>query len=586
MIITLEKPVLDPPGRELEPIREEAAEIEAALPEPKVVELARAEWALIGVGSVLATGVSLIGLASSYKALEKKAALAVSQGGWAWDYPWMLPVGLDLSILAFSIINLVLIRFDRPLAVVKWVPRVATAMTIYLNWAAGTSIPGQAGHAALVALWVVFAEVAAHAYRAHIGALHGRREMDRIRWDRWVLAPWSTAIIHRQMRLWEIPDYERALELYRDRAIYRQQLRQRLGRFLWRWKATSEDLLPLKMSKFNMTVAEALDLPDKEKAERALRISRAALRMQQDEREHALRIAQDDLRALKLQAETDTAKLDAQTQRLAAQARFSAAEAESEAAHDAVLRKAAANLRLFEAQATADVRRHELHAAIEAQRLEDEAAAERAAAERERELAQLKGQLDQVKLRAQLDAQLDEVQSVASLEAQRAREAVELGNARHRAAMKEADAKLAQAAEAESVATMSEAVARLDAAVARREEAVVEAEALALRVHSEEEEAEAKTRIAQLEAAEEEAHRAASVAVQEASVALVEAARSPKQRQELIVARMIRERGEDIVTVPYIQKMFPGMGYGTAQERRIEARRINAEDVAVLAGTG
>ena len=190
---------------------------------------------MAAVGGLLAVGVSGIGLASSYRALERKAAASPTDGGWGWESPWMLPVGLDMSILAFSIINLVLIKADRPLAWVKWIPRLGAVATIYLNWQSAAAGPSQFGHAVLIALWVFFSEIAAHLYAAHIGAVKGRVRMEGVRLSRWLLDPASTAVMARQMKLWEITSYERALKIHKDRQVYKQGLTQRYGR-RWRWK--------------------------------------------------------------------------------------------------------------------------------------------------------------------------------------------------------------------------------------------------------------------------------------------------------------------------------------------------------------
>ncbi|WP_431959346.1 DUF2637 domain-containing protein [Actinacidiphila sp. bgisy160] len=174
---------------------------------------------------VMATGVSVLGLLSSFEALSTKA-----EAEWGWAHPWMLPLGLDLAIPAFTLARLLLIRLDLHVpAWLTWIPRLLTAATIYLNWNVTDSLPGRAGHAFLTLLWVVFSEIASSIYATRIGAITGRR-MDRIRTSRWFMAPVATAAIRRRMILWEVTSYADALKRERNRLLVRAELRSLYGR--------------------------------------------------------------------------------------------------------------------------------------------------------------------------------------------------------------------------------------------------------------------------------------------------------------------------------------------------------------------
>ncbi|MFI6530231.1 DUF2637 domain-containing protein [Streptomyces uncialis] len=106
------------------------------------------KW-LLRVGVASGAGLGTLGLASSYKAMEQKAAASAAEGGWGWGaHAWMLPVGVDLGILVFSIVNLLLVKAEKPLAWVKWVPRLLTVVTIVLNWQSGATFESKLGHAA------------------------------------------------------------------------------------------------------------------------------------------------------------------------------------------------------------------------------------------------------------------------------------------------------------------------------------------------------------------------------------------------------------------------------------------------------
>jgi hypothetical protein len=148
----------------------------------------------------------------------------------------MLPVGIDLAIPVFTVINLLLIRMDMPLSWVRFVPWALTLVTCWLNIAAGTSVSAKVAHGTMPLLWVVLSEVAAHVYAVRIGAATGRR-MEKIRRSRWLLAPASTFALWRRMTLWEITSYTDALARERDRQLARADLRAQYGR---RWRSRTD----------------------------------------------------------------------------------------------------------------------------------------------------------------------------------------------------------------------------------------------------------------------------------------------------------------------------------------------------------
>ncbi|MGW7007215.1 DUF2637 domain-containing protein [Streptomyces sp. NPDC054933] len=222
-----------------------------------VPPLSGSERVLLVVGVLAATTVSALGLLSSYTALEKSAT------AWGWSWPWLLPVGIDVSIPAFTVIGLLLIRTNMHLRWVLWVPRALTGATVYLNWQAAHGLAGQIGHACLILLWVVFSEVGSHVYASRIGAVTGRR-METIRRSRWLLAPISTAVIRRRMILWEITSYAEALERQRAYTLARAEMRERWGR-RWRWDAPLRERTLLRMGELlPATIAPALTITSAE----------------------------------------------------------------------------------------------------------------------------------------------------------------------------------------------------------------------------------------------------------------------------------------------------------------------------------
>ncbi|WP_424864075.1 DUF2637 domain-containing protein [Streptomyces sp. MMS24-I29] len=218
---------------------------------------------LVGVVAIVlaAATVSTLGLLSSYTALETKAA------DWGWDWPWLLPVGIDVAIPAFTGANLVLIRMGMELRWIRWVPRALTAVTVYLNWNASDSASGRLGHAALTLLWVIFSEIASHVYATRIGAVTGKKRMETVRRSRWILAPIPTARLRRRMILWEITSYEEALTRLQEQTLLRAQLKEQYG---WRWrsKAPLEQRMALKLNSAPAALADTLTPEDAHTVER------------------------------------------------------------------------------------------------------------------------------------------------------------------------------------------------------------------------------------------------------------------------------------------------------------------------------
>ncbi|MFE4279711.1 DUF2637 domain-containing protein [Streptomyces goshikiensis] len=239
-----------------------------ARPAGGVPPLSGQELVLV-VGIVLAAAVvSTLGLLSSYTALETKAA------SWGWDWPWLLPVGIDVAIPAFTGANLILIRMGMELRWIRWVPRALTAVTVYLNWQASSTAGGRIGHAALTLLWVIFSEIASHVYGTRIGAVTGKKRMETVRRSRWILAPIPTARLRRRMILWEITSYEEALTRLQEQTYLRAQLKETYG---WRWrsKAPLEQRMALKLGEAPAALADTLTPEDALTIERVEESARA-----------------------------------------------------------------------------------------------------------------------------------------------------------------------------------------------------------------------------------------------------------------------------------------------------------------------
>ncbi|WP_327289477.1 DUF2637 domain-containing protein [Streptomyces sp. NBC_01198] len=220
---------------------------------PELPPLSGVDRVLLVAATVLGVGVGGVGLAMSFDTVSAAAAR------WGFTTPGMLPLAIDLAIPVFTVVNLLLIRMDMPLAWVRFVPWLLTGVTCWLNIAAGTSVSAKVAHGTMPLLWVVLSEVAAHVYAAGIGAVTGRR-MEKIRRSRWLLAPVSTFTLWRRMTLWEITSYGDALARERERQLARADLRAEHGR-RWRSKTDRRTRVLLKLGELAPATADPEPVP-------------------------------------------------------------------------------------------------------------------------------------------------------------------------------------------------------------------------------------------------------------------------------------------------------------------------------------
>ncbi|MFE3644882.1 DUF2637 domain-containing protein [Streptomyces sp. NPDC059169] len=223
------------------------------LTKPGAPPLTRWERFGAALTALFAVAVGALGFYASFDAVSLKAE------SWGFDDPWVLPVSIDSAIPVFTAANLYLIRMDMALAWVRFVPWALSLITCALNVAAGNSLWAKVAHGAISLLWVGVSEIAAHVYAVRIGAATGRRRrLDKVRWKRWLLAPWPTFTLWRRMNLWELESYDTVLNLEQERLVYEAKLRGRFGR-AWRRKAPVEALLPLRLARNGIPLAETAE---------------------------------------------------------------------------------------------------------------------------------------------------------------------------------------------------------------------------------------------------------------------------------------------------------------------------------------
>ena len=203
--------------------------------------------------TVVATGtlvVAAIGFAGSYAAVRE---LAERKGFGAFAV--VFPIGIDAGICVLLALDLLLTWMRIGFPMLRQTAWLLTVATIAFNGAASWPDPlGVGMHAVIPVLFVVSVEAARHAV-GRIADITADKHMEGVRLTRWLLSPVPTFKLWRRMKLWELYSYEQVIKLEQDRLIYQARLQARYGR-AWRRKAPVESMMPLRLAKFGVPLAE------------------------------------------------------------------------------------------------------------------------------------------------------------------------------------------------------------------------------------------------------------------------------------------------------------------------------------------
>ncbi|UZI30561.1 DUF2637 domain-containing protein [Streptomyces sp. VB1] len=214
------------------------------------MQLTRTHRILIGVVVAGAVLIAAIGFAGSYAAVRE---LAEDKGFGAFSL--VFPIGIDAGICVLLALDLLLTWMRIPFPLLRQTAWLLTAATIAFNGAASWPDPlGTAMHAVIPVLFVVSVEAARHAV-GRIADITADRHMEGVRLTRWLLSPIPTFKLWRRMKLWELRSYEQVIKLEQDRLIYQARLQARFGRN-WRRKAPVESMMPLRLAKYGVPLAE------------------------------------------------------------------------------------------------------------------------------------------------------------------------------------------------------------------------------------------------------------------------------------------------------------------------------------------
>src|SRR5688500_9066751 len=212
--------------------------------------LTRTHRILIGVVVFGAVVIAGIGFAGSYAAVRE---LALDKG--FGNFSYVFPIGIDAGICVLLALDLLLTWIRIPFPLLRQTAWLLTAATIAFNGAAAWPDPlGVGMHGVIPVLFVVSVEAARHAI-GRIADITADKHMEGVRLTRWMLSPVPTFLLWRRMKLWELRSYEQVIKLEQERLVYQARLRSRFGRS-WRRKAPVEALMPLRLAKYGVPLAE------------------------------------------------------------------------------------------------------------------------------------------------------------------------------------------------------------------------------------------------------------------------------------------------------------------------------------------
>ncbi|HEY3480084.1 MAG TPA: DUF2637 domain-containing protein, partial [Streptomyces sp.] len=177
--------------------------------------------------------------------------------GFGW-FANVFPIGVDAGIVVLLALDLLLTWLRIPFPLLRQTAWLLTAATIAFNGAAAwPDALGVGMHAIIPVLFVVSVEAARHAI-GRIADITADKHMESVRITRWLLAPFPTFRLWRRMKLWELRSYEEVIRREQDRLVYRARLRARYG-VAWRRKAPVEAIMPLRLAKYGVPLADTAD---------------------------------------------------------------------------------------------------------------------------------------------------------------------------------------------------------------------------------------------------------------------------------------------------------------------------------------
>lgn len=220
---------------------EDAADGDEAEEPAKSRPLTRSMKWVVGVVVALVVVLAGLGFIVSFDTQEGAVAPFLE------DKAWMVPVGLDIGIIAFAALNLVLAYMNLSITWLRAFPWVLTAMSLYINVTAHDDLVARVAHVAMPGMWIVACEVGTHVVKIRAGLSAGTRT-ESLGLARWLLSPVTTLRLWRHMRLWGVKAAAKAREVESQRLEAKAALRYRYRAF-WRFSAPVQLLTAYRLCK-------------------------------------------------------------------------------------------------------------------------------------------------------------------------------------------------------------------------------------------------------------------------------------------------------------------------------------------------
>ena len=167
---------------------------------------------------------------------------------WFGHLAWIIPIGVDLGILALLAWDLLAEYLALSWPMLRWTAWAFIAATVYLNIAAAHgNLTAAVMHAAMPALFITVIEGIRHLIRQLTGLATGTRT-EPIPLSRWLLAPRTTFLLGRRMILWHVTSYHDGLALEHEHLTAVSRLQETYGRWRWRWRAPLGERLALRLA--------------------------------------------------------------------------------------------------------------------------------------------------------------------------------------------------------------------------------------------------------------------------------------------------------------------------------------------------
>ncbi|HEX6524731.1 MAG TPA: DUF2637 domain-containing protein [Streptosporangiaceae bacterium] len=213
--------------------------------------------------AVVAPLVCLLGVLGGIGSFSTVRHLAVP---WFGRSAWIVPVGVDVGILALLAWDLLAEYIGLSWPVLRWTAWAFITSTTYLNIAAAHGdLTASVMHAAMPILFITVVEGIRHLIRQITSLATGTR-IERVPLSRWLCAPRSTALLARRMILWHVTSYRDGLSLEYERLAAISRLQEQYGRWLWRWKAPLSKRFALRLAPATTVAAAGSPSPEAEPA--------------------------------------------------------------------------------------------------------------------------------------------------------------------------------------------------------------------------------------------------------------------------------------------------------------------------------